>query len=143
MTVEDGSGGSITSGSGAVSSYEEEFAFREPDPTLGSDLAAITEGRYEPDVGSLFDAAPALGRIERPVWPLLALIGLLAFLADVALRRLVLIEGDAEEWRRGMTSETRRERTRVAEVEAQRAETKEKAVASESETLARLMRRKR
>ncbi|HEY5651347.1 MAG TPA: VWA domain-containing protein [Acidimicrobiia bacterium] len=143
VTVEDGSGGSITSGSGAVSSYEEEFAFREPDPTLGSDLAAITEGRYEPDVGSLFDAAPALGRIERPVWPLLALIGLLAFLADVALRRLVLIEGDAEEWRRGMTSETRRERTRVAEVEAQRAETKEKAVASESETLARLMRRKR
>ncbi len=143
VTVDDGSGGSITSGSGAVSSYEEEFAFREPDPTLGADVASLTEGRFEPAVGSLFEAAPALGRVERPLWPLLALVGLLAFLVDVALRRLVLIEGDAEEWKRGMTSETRRERVRVAEVEAKRAETKEKAVASESETLERLMRRKR
>lgn len=143
VTVEDGSGGSITSGSGAVSSYEEEFAFREPDPTLGDDLAGITDGRLEPAVASLFDAAPALGRLEQPLWPILVLIGLLAFLIDVALRRLVFVEGDAEEWKRGMTSETRRERVRVAEVEARRSEAGDREVASESETLQRLMRRKR
>jgi hypothetical protein len=143
VTIEDGSGGSITSGSGAVSSYEEEFAFREPDPTLGNDLTGITGGRLEPSVTELFDAAPALGRLEQPLWPMLVLTGLLAFLADVALRRLVFVEGDAEEWRRGMTSETRRERSRVADVEARRSEAGDRELASESETLRRLMRRKR
>jgi hypothetical protein len=141
VTIEDGAGGSITTGSGAVSSYEEEFAFRDPDPTLGGDITGLTGGRLEPAMAQLFDSAPALGRLEQPVWPMLALLGLLAFLVDVALRRLVLIEGDVEEWKRGMTSETRRERARVAEVEARRSETKE--LASESETLQRLMRRKR
>ena len=120
VTIEDGSGGSITSGSGAVSSYEEEFAFREPDPTLGNDLSGITGGRLEPPVAALFDSAPALGRLEQPLWPILVLAGLLVFLLDVALRRLVFVEGDAEEWKRGMTSEARRERERVAEVEAMR-----------------------
>ena len=143
VTIEDGSGGSITSGSGAVSSYEEEFAFREPDPTLGNDLAGITGGRLEPVVTSLFDAAPALGRLEQPLWPMLVLVGLLAFLTDVALRRLVFVEGDAEEWKRGMTSETRRERVRVAAVEERRSQEGDRELASESETLQRLMRRKR
>ena len=137
------SGGSITSGSGAVSSYEEEFAFREPDPTLGNDLAGITGGRLDPAVTSLFDAAPALGRLEQPLWPTLVLLGLLAFLTDVALRRLVFVQGDAEEWRRGLTSETRRERARVAEVETRRSTAGDRELASESETLQRLMRRKR
>jgi hypothetical protein len=143
VTIDDGSGGSITVGSGAVSSYEEEFAFREPDPTLGGDLTGITGGRLEPRLDALFDAAPALGRVEQPLWPLLALAGLIAFLVDVALRRLVLIEGDAEEWKKGMTPEVRKERIRVAEVEARRAETRERETASDSETLGRLMRRKR
>ena len=143
VTVEDGSGGSITSGSGAVSSYEEEFAFREPDPTLGGDIAGLTDGRIDPQIANMFDAAPALGRVELPVWPLLVLVALIAFLVDIALRRLVLIKGDADEWKRGLTTETQRERTRVTEVEAKRAESKEKSTASESETLQRLMRRKR
>ncbi len=143
VTMEDGSGGTITSGSGAVSSYEQEFAFRAPDPSLGGDLASITAGRLDPAVQAIFDPAPALGRIERPLWPLLTLLGLVIFLIDVALRRLVLIEGDADEWKRGMTSETRRERARVAEVEARRSASQEKATASDSETLERLMRRKR
>ncbi len=143
VTIEDGSGGSITSGSGAVSSYEEEFAFREPDPTLGNDLTGITGGRLEPSVTALFDSAPALGRLEQPLWPILVLVGLLVFLLDVALRRLVFVEGDAEEWKRGMTSETRRERVRVADVEARRSEAGDRELASESETLQRLMRRKR
>jgi hypothetical protein len=126
-----------------VSSYEEEFAFREPDPTLGNDLAGITGGRLEPAVTSFFDSAPALGRLQQPLWPFLVLAGLVAFLVDVALRRLVFVEGDAEEWKRGMTSETRRERERVAEVEARRSDAGDRELASESETLQRLMRRKR
>jgi hypothetical protein len=94
-------------------------------------------------VAALFDAAPSLGRLEQPLWPALVLAGLIAFLIDVALRRLVFVEGDAEEWKRGMTSEAKRERTRVAEVEARRSDAGDRELASESETLQRLMRRKR
>ena len=103
----------------------------------------MTDGRIDPQIANMFDAAPALGRVELPVWPLLVLVALIAFLVDIALRRLVLIKGDADEWKRGLTTETQRERTRVTEVEAKRAESKEKSTASESETLQRLMRRKR
>lgn len=142
-TVDDGDGGQVVSGSGAVSSYEEEFAFREPDPTLAADIAGITGGRLEPSIESMFDPAPALGRAEQPIWPTLAIIALLLFLTDVALRRLVLIEGDAEAWREGATSERKREKKRVEEVEQQRSETDAKTTASESETLQRLMKRKR
>ena len=143
VVVEDGQGGQSATGSGAVSSYEEEFAFRDPDPTLGADIAGITGGRLEPAISSLFDPAPALGRSEQPIWPLLALIALFLFLADVALRRLVLIDGDAEAWREGVTSGTKREKKRVSVVEAERTESDESTTASESETLRRLMRRKR
>lgn len=144
VTVDTGDGAAYTSGSGAVSSYQEEFAFREPDPTLGADLAAVTGGRLDPPPADLFLPAPVKGRAEQPIWPWLVGIALALFLTDVALRRLVLAEGDAAEWRRGATSERRREVVRVAEVAERRREAGDSSgeVASDSETLQRLMRRK-
>ena len=145
VTVEDGDGGVITSGSGAVSSYEEEFAFRDPDPTLAADLAGITGGRVAPEVASFFDPAPSLGRSARPVWPWLVIVALFVFLVDVGLRRLVLVEGDGAAWRQGLTSERSREQRRVDQLEADRSTDpeRERTTASDSQTLERLMRRKR
>jgi uncharacterized membrane protein len=88
VTVEDGSGGRRTVSSGAVSSYQPEFAFREPDPTLAADLTATTGGRVEPDPAAVWDEAPVNGRSTTPIWPWLVMLALAGFAADVALRRL-------------------------------------------------------
>jgi len=90
VAVED-AGVTVASGSsGAVSSYAEEFAFREPDEPLMSDIASLTGGRISPAMASVFDAAPVTGKARRVVWPWLAAAALLLFMADVTLRRLVL-----------------------------------------------------
>ena len=144
VTQANPDGSEITSGSGAVSAYEEEFAFREPDPTLGNDLAALTGGRLNPDPASIFDAAPQQGRAEVSIWPWLAALALALFLGDVALRRLVFTAGDADLWRTGMATAKTRERKRIETAQQEAAVSGEKpAVLSESETLQRLMRRKR
>ncbi len=127
---------------GAVSSYRQEFAFVDPDPTLAADLAGLTGGRVDPDPATLFDPAERLGTADRPVGPWLVAAALALFLLDVALRRLDFGAGDAEAWREGITSETRRERRRVAAVADAPPEARPE-VLSESETLRRLMRRKR
>jgi hypothetical protein len=144
VTVENPDGSQITSGSGAVSSYEEEFAFREPDPGLGSDLASITGGQLDPLPGRVFDLAPVIGKADVGLWPLLAGIALALFLVDVALRRLVLTAGDAEAWKEGLTSGRTREKRRIEKkIEEAAAAGGPPPVLSESETLERLMRRKR
>jgi hypothetical protein len=68
------------------------------------------------------------------------------FLADAALRRLVLVEDGAAVWKESLTTTERgRERRRVERAVKARAEAPERApeVVSDSETLQRLMRRKR
>ncbi len=142
VTLERPDGTMTTVTGGTVSAYRREFAFADPDPTLAADLAAITGGRVDPDPGSLFDPADRLGTDDRPVAPWLVAAALALFLLDVALRRLDFGAGDVEAWRRGLTSETRRERRRVAAVVEAPAEQRPD-VLSESETLRRLMRRKR
>jgi hypothetical protein len=66
------------------------------------------------------------------------------FLIDVTLRRLVLVEGDAAAWKEGFTARSVRERRRrdqrIAEAES-RGEAPPSV--SDSETLERLLRRKR
>jgi Mg-chelatase subunit ChlD len=90
VAVED-SGATVASGSsGAVSSYAEEFAFRDPDGGLLADIASLPGGRLDPDMGSVFDPAPVTGKARRVVWPWLAAAALAFFMADVTLRRLVL-----------------------------------------------------
>jgi uncharacterized membrane protein len=144
VTVDNPDGTQITSGSGAVSAYEEEFAFREPDPTLGADIAELTGGRLNPEAADVFDPAPVRGRAEVSIWPWLAIAALALFLLDVALRRLVLTAGDAQLWREGVTTSRTKERRRIErKVEDAAASGSAPPVLSESETLERLMRRKR
>ncbi|MGH8958553.1 MAG: VWA domain-containing protein, partial [Acidimicrobiia bacterium] len=144
VTQSNPDGSQVTSGSGAVSAYEEEFAFREPDPTLGNDIAGLSAGRLNPTPAEVFDPAPVRGRAEVSIWPWLAALGLALFLFDVALRRLVLTAGDADLWREGIQTSRTRERRRIeavrteADLSGRRPDT-----LSESETLQRLMRRKR
>jgi hypothetical protein len=144
VTQSNSDGSQVTSGSGVVSAYEEEFAFREGDPTLGNDLAFLSGGRLNPAPAEVFDPAPVRGRADISIWPWLAGLGLALFLVDVALRRLVLSAGDAGLWREGMRSPRAREKRRIeavideAEVSGRRPD-----ALSESETLQRLMRRKR
>lgn len=144
VSVDHPSGGGYTTGSGAVSGYQEEFAFREPDPTLGAEIADATSGRVNPSPAAMFDDAPSRGSAERALWPWLVGLALAGFLVDVALRRLVFGAGDVDDWRQGVTSQTKRERKRVsAVVEKRQANDDAKdEVASDSETLQRLMRRK-
>jgi Mg-chelatase subunit ChlD len=144
VTVDNGDGSRITSSSGAVSAYEEEFAFREPDGTLGTDIAALTGGRLDPDPRQVFDPAPVRGRAEVSIWPWLVAIALALFLIDVAMRRLVVSAGDSEIWKEGLTSARTRERRRIEqELEKAAASGAPPPVLSKSETLERLMRRKR
>jgi hypothetical protein len=144
VTQSNPDGSEITSGSGAVSAYEEEFAFREPDPTLAADLASLTGGRLDPDPAAVFDAAPEQGRAEISIWPWLAALALALFLIDVALRRLVFTAGDADLWREGLVTTRTRERRRIETAITEAAESGKKLdTLSESETLQRLMRRKR
>jgi len=144
VTQQNPDGSQVTSGSGAVSAYEEEFAFREPDPTLGNDLTSLTGGRLNPDIASIFDPAPEQGRAEISIWPWLAAMALALFLVDVAMRRLVFTAGDSDLWREGMVTARTREKKRVETVKEEAAASGQKPeVLSESETLQRLMRRKR
>ncbi|HSL26913.1 MAG TPA: hypothetical protein VLA54_11585, partial [Acidimicrobiia bacterium] len=144
VTVDNPDGSQVSSSSGAVSAYEEEFAFREPDPTLGSDLAALTGGRLDPVPQAVFDPAPVRGRAEVSIWPWLAAAALVLFLIDVALRRLVISAGDSEAWREGLTTARTRERRRIErKIEEAAASGSPPPLLSESPTLERLMRRKR
>jgi hypothetical protein len=88
VTITDQQGGTKTVSSGTVSSYEPEFAFREPDPTLAVDLAELTDGRVEPEASTVWNRTPLRGTSARPLLPWLVVLALVAFLADVALRRL-------------------------------------------------------
>jgi len=90
VTVDDGGQSLVSGSSGAVSSYSDEYAFREPDPGLAEALASTTGGRVDPDPAAVFDRAPVTGKTHQSIWPWLAGLGLALFLADVALRRLVL-----------------------------------------------------
>jgi len=144
VTVSNPDGSQITSGSGAVSSYEEEFAFREPDTTLGADLTSITGGQLDPEPAAVFEPAPVVGRADVPIWPLLATLAMILFLVDVALRRLVLTAGDSAAWKEGLTTAKTKEKRRIEKkVEEAAAAGLTPPVLSESETLERLMRRKR
>ena len=92
----EGPDGLVASGSsGVVAGYPDEFAFRDPDPQLGADLAEATGGRVEPAPEEVYAAADTRGAAEQQLWPWLVAVALVLFLADVALRRLVVARGDS------------------------------------------------
>jgi len=108
VQVED-SAGTLASGSGGVvAGYADEFAFRDPDPTLASDIAQAASGRVDPEATAAFESAPVRGDAAIPLWPWLAALALALFLADVALRRIVVARGDFEVWREAMRPTAKR-----------------------------------
>jgi uncharacterized membrane protein len=138
VTITDEQGGTKTVSSGTVSSYEPEFAFREPDPTLAADLAGLAGGRVDPHPTSVWDPAPVRGTSARPLLPWLVVLALVAFLADVTLRRLSFTPAESS-----VPDPPKPPRRRRGPVE--RPEPTPDAPAptvSNSETIQRLMRRK-
>ncbi len=137
----ESAGAVLASGSGgAVSAYEEEFAFRSPDPTLAADLAASTRGRVDPPATAVFDPAPSIGGAETPLWPALTAVALALFLIDVALRRLVLQSGDVGAWKEAVTPRRRRADRPVFDPDA--GEMRAPEPPPETDTVGRLLRRK-
>jgi hypothetical protein len=89
----DHDGQTLVSGSsGAVSSYADEFSFREPDPRIAETVTSLTGGRVDPAPEAAFEKAPVTGKARRAIWPWLAGLALLLFLVDVAMRRLVFTD---------------------------------------------------
>ncbi|HEX2152982.1 MAG TPA: VWA domain-containing protein [Acidimicrobiia bacterium] len=144
VSLERADGTGVTASAGAVSGYAEEFAFRQPDLALIGASADLTGGRVGIEPVQAFDEAPTRGDALLPMAAWLIALGLVLFLADVTLRRLVFSPEDVTEWRRGVETERRRERRRVDQAldDAAAGQTPPPVV-SGSETLERLMRRKR
>ncbi|HLT95777.1 MAG TPA: VWA domain-containing protein [Acidimicrobiia bacterium] len=139
-----GDGTAVSAGGGAVSGYAEEFAFRDPDLPGVTLAAEATGGRVGIEPSQAFDRAANRGDALLPAGPWVLMAALVLFLADVAMRRLVFSPEDATEWREGLRTERRRERIRVDRALEQAAEAEgPPPVVSGSETLERLMRRKR
>lgn len=144
VTLDRGDGTSVTASAGAVSAYAPEFSFREPDLAIINAIAETTGGRLDITPGDVFDEAPTRGASLQPIASWLLLVALGLFLLDVALRRLVFSTEDTTEWRQAVQTERRRERQRIDRVIEEAAAQKAPApTVSESETLERLMRRKR
>ncbi|MBT8197550.1 MAG: VWA domain-containing protein [Acidimicrobiia bacterium] len=148
VTVETPDGLVAQGSNGLVAGYADEFAFREADTQLPTDLADITEGRVGPTAAEVFDPAPRRGAAERPLWPVLVAIALALFLLDVGLRRLVVARGDWRVWREAVVP-ARSERPKALTAKAPPPDEPEEPAGSsrevhpEEETLGRLLRRKR
>ena len=138
VTITDQQGGTKTVSSGTVSSYEPEFAFREPDPTLAVDLAEVTSGRVNPDASIVWDQAPLRGTSALPLLPWLLALALVAFLTDVALRRLSFTPAESS-----VPEPPKPRRRKRGPVERPKPTPDVPApTVSDSETIQRLMRRK-
>ena len=134
-------GGMFTASGGAVSAYQEEFSFLPADPTLAQEVAEVTGGRVDPPPAAFFDAAPTRGDTELAIWPWLVGLALVLFLVDVAARRLRLSVGRTESVQ---TVGRRPERgPAVVEEPSGRPGGADPAEPERSETLERLMRRRR
>ena len=114
----DSAQGTVAGGSaGMIAGYGDEFAFREPDPTLASDVASVTDGRVNPTVSEAFERAPDAGIAQIELWPWLAGLALGLFLVDVGLRRLVVSAGDLTVWRAAVRPGSRRPPEKVIDDE--------------------------
>jgi hypothetical protein len=144
VSLERGDGSGLVASAGAVSGYAEEFAFRQPDLALVGTVAETTGGRMDIAAAQAFDEAPARGDALVPITAWLVVAALALFFLDVALRRLVFSTEDVGEWKEGVRSERVRERRRIEKViEEAKTDRAPPPVVSDSETLERLMRRKR
>jgi Ca-activated chloride channel homolog len=65
----------------------DEYRAFPPNVALLRTLAEQTGGKVAPEIAEIFDAQGDASRESRPLWPWLAVLGLLCYLADIAVRR--------------------------------------------------------
>ena len=139
--------GTLAGGSaGIVAGYADEFTFRDPDPSLATDVARVTGGRADPAPTAAYDPAPASGAAERELWPLLVAFALGLFLIDVALRRLVVAKGDLEVWKEAVRLTPKKAVEAIATPPLEPGDepaAQQREVHDEEETFSKLLRRKR
>lgn len=144
VEVENADGVLASGSNGIVAGYADEFAFRDPDPQLASDIASATGGRVEPEALDVFDPAPERGAAKRELWPLLVAIALALFLIDIGLRRLVVAKGDLQVWKETLKPSAKEPVTALeTSVPDAPAAEPPREVHPEEETFGHLLRRKR
>jgi hypothetical protein len=65
----------------------DEYRAFPPNVELLKTLAEQTGGKLAPEIAEVFARQGDESRQSRPLWPWLALLGLLFYLADIAVRR--------------------------------------------------------
>lgn len=80
----------VLGSSATVSGYSAEYGLGEADPSLAAEIANETGGRVGPVPEAVFEPTDRRGSAGIPVWPWLVGVALALFLVDVALRRLSL-----------------------------------------------------
>ena len=74
---------------GLVVGYSDELRLRTTNEGLLKSIAAASGGTFEPDAASVFEPQDSqTASTARPLWPMLLIMAMTLFVADVALRRL-------------------------------------------------------
>jgi uncharacterized membrane protein/uncharacterized protein YegL len=73
-------------------SYPEEYHLYPPDRDLLAEISRVTGGRFDPAAGQVFDTGEETTHRSVPLWPYLASIALILYLADLLLRRVRLFD---------------------------------------------------
>jgi uncharacterized membrane protein/Mg-chelatase subunit ChlD len=73
-------------------SYPEEYHFYPPNTDALRTLSSETGGKFQPSAEDIFNSNGESTAIPTPLWPWLAVIALLMYVADVFLRRVRLFE---------------------------------------------------
>jgi Mg-chelatase subunit ChlD len=73
-------------------SYPDEYHFYPPNTKLLRTISSETGGTYDPQPQDVFNTEGEVVAYRTPLWPWLASLALILFLADVLLRRLRLFE---------------------------------------------------
>jgi uncharacterized membrane protein/uncharacterized protein YegL len=73
-------------------SYPDEYHFYPPNTESLRSLSDETRGRFQPRTEDIFDANGETTALPTPLWPYLASLALVLYVADVLLRRVRLFE---------------------------------------------------
>ena len=75
-----------------ASNYPDEYRFRPADARTLSAMSVTTGGKYEPDAAALRPGDADRSSVPTRLWPLLLVLALAAYLADLLLRRVRIFE---------------------------------------------------
>ena len=73
-------------------SYPDEYHFYPPNTEFLRAISTETGGKFQPTAADIFDPHGESVDVPTPLWPYLATLALLLYVADVFLRRLRLFE---------------------------------------------------